>query len=62
VGSLKLRALFRVTIENNRFVERETLAEGVGRIRDVEQGIDGTIYLLIEHGAGGQILRLIPTA
>ncbi|MDD9895803.1 MAG: PQQ-dependent sugar dehydrogenase [Gammaproteobacteria bacterium] len=62
VGSLKLRTLFRVDIENNRFVERETLAEGVGRIRDVEQGFDGTIYLLIEHGAGGQILRLIPTA
>ncbi|NKB34455.1 MAG: hypothetical protein GKR91_15290 [Pseudomonadales bacterium] len=61
VGSLKLRTLFRVDIENNRFVERETLAEGIGRIRDVEQGFDGTIYLLIEHGASGQVLRLVPT-
>jgi len=60
VGSLKLRSLFRVDIENNRFVEKEQLFEGVGRIRDVEQGYDGTIYLLIEHGAGGQILKLIP--
>lgn len=60
VGSLKLRSLFRVDIENNRFVEREPLFEGVGRIRDIEQGYDGTIYLLIEHGAGGQILKLIP--
>jgi len=60
VGSLKLRTLFRVDIENNRFVERETLAEGLGRIRDIEQGFDGTIYLLIEHGAAGQILKLIP--
>ena len=60
VGSLKLRTLFRVDIENNRFVEREILADGLGRIRDVEQGFDGTIYLLIEHGAGGQILKLIP--
>ena len=61
VGSLKLRTLFRVKIENNQFIERETLAEGVGRIRDVEQGFDGSLYLLIEHGAGGQILKLIPT-
>ena len=60
VGSLKLRTLFRVDIENNRFVEREILADGLGRIRDIEQGFDGTIYLLIEHGAGGQILKLIP--
>lgn len=61
VGSLKLRTLFRVDIENNRFMQREILAEGVGRIRDIEQGFDGTIYLLIEHGTGGQILKLIPS-
>ena len=61
VGSLKSRSLFRVDIENNRFVERETLFEGIGRVRDIEQGFDGTIYLLFEHGAGGQIVKLIPT-
>lgn len=60
VGSLKARSLFRVDIENNRVVAQETLFEGVGRIRDIEQGYDGTIYLLIEHGAGGQIIKLIP--
>jgi len=61
VGSLKSRSLFRVDIENNRFVERETLFEGIGRIRDIEQSIDGTIYLLFEHSSGGQIVKLIPT-
>ena len=60
VGSLKARSLFRVTIENNSFVSRETLFEGIGRVRDVEQGYDGTIYVLFEHNAGGQIVRLIP--
>ncbi|MDG2272013.1 MAG: PQQ-dependent sugar dehydrogenase, partial [Halioglobus sp.] len=60
VGSLKARSLFRITIENNSFVNRETLFEGIGRVRDVEQGYDGTIYVLFEHNAGGQIVRLIP--
>jgi glucose/arabinose dehydrogenase len=60
VGSLKARSLFRITIENNSFVSRETLFEGIGRVRDVEQGYDGTIYVLFEHNAGGQIVRLIP--
>jgi glucose/arabinose dehydrogenase/cytochrome c5 len=60
VGSLKARSLFRVEIEDNRFVRRETLFEGVGRIRDIAQGVDGAIYLLFEHGAGGQIVQLLP--
>ena len=60
VGSLKSRSLFRVDIENNRFVEKETLFEGIGRVRDIEQGYNGDIYLLFEHNAGGQIVKLIP--
>ena len=60
VGSLKSRSLFRIDIENNRFIEKETLFEGIGRIRDIEEGYDGDIYLLFEHNAGGQIVRLIP--
>ena len=60
VGSLKARSLFRIRIENNRLVHRETLFEGIGRIRDIEQGYNGDIYLLLEHGSGGQIVRLVP--
>lgn len=60
VGSLKARSLFRVEIEGNRFVHRETLFEGIGRIRDIKQGAEGTVYLLLEHGSGGQIVRLVP--
>ncbi|MDP6536770.1 MAG: PQQ-dependent sugar dehydrogenase [Gammaproteobacteria bacterium] len=60
VGSLKARSLFRFVIENNTLVHRETLIEGFGRIRDIEAGFDGDIYLLLEHGSGGQIVRLIP--
>ena len=60
VGSLKARSLFRIEIENNRFIKRETLFAGIGRIRDIEQGYDGAIYLLLEHSSGGQIVRLVP--
>jgi glucose/arabinose dehydrogenase len=60
VGSLKARSLFRIDIENNRLVRRETLVAGLGRIRDIEQGPDGDIYLLLEHSAGGRIVRLVP--
>ena len=60
VGSLKARSLFRIDIEDNRFVHRETLFEGIGRIRDIEQGYNGDLYLLLEHGSGGQIVRLVP--
>ncbi len=60
VGSLKARSLFRMRIENNRLVHRETLFEGIGRIRDIEQGYNGDIFFLIEHGSGGRIVRLAP--
>jgi len=57
---LKSRSLFRITIKNNRFIEKETLFEGVGRIRDVEKGYNDQIYLLFEHNTGGQIVEIIP--
>lgn len=60
VGSLKARSLYRVEIENNRLVHRETLLEGLARIRDIEQSANGDIYLLLEHAEGGKILRLMP--
>ena len=60
VGSLKARSLFRFVIENNALVHRETLIEGFARIRDIEEGFNGELYLLLEHNTGGQIVRLAP--
>lgn len=60
VGSLKARELYRVTLEKGRPVHRETLLRDIGRIRDVQQSPDGDLWLLIEHAAGGRILRLSP--
>jgi glucose/arabinose dehydrogenase len=60
VGSLKARSLFRFEIHNNTLVARETLLEGLAPIRDVEQGYNCEIYLLLEHNSGGRILKLVP--
>ena len=60
VGTLKATELYRMVLDGNQVVERETLLKGAGRIRDIETGPDGYIYLLIEHASGGQIVRLVP--
>jgi glucose/arabinose dehydrogenase len=60
VGSLRARTLYRVRIENDRPVEIEKLLTTLGRIRDVEMGPQGYVYVLIEHEDGGSLVRLVP--
>ena len=60
VGTLKATELYRMVVEGERIVHTETLLEGLGRIRDVETGIDGRVYLLLEHAEGSRIVRLVP--
>jgi glucose/arabinose dehydrogenase len=59
-GTLKATQLYRWVLEGDRVVHTETLLSGLARIRDVEVALDGTIYLLLEHSSGGQIVRLVP--
>lgn len=57
-GSLKGEALWRMTLDGNRIVDREPLLKGrIGRIRDVRMGPDGWLYLLTD-GDGGRLIRL----
>jgi glucose/arabinose dehydrogenase len=60
LGSLRARTLFRLRIEDGQLLERERLLSDLGRIRDVEMGPDGLVYLLIEDSGGGLLLRLVP--
>jgi glucose/arabinose dehydrogenase len=60
VGTLKATELYRMVIDGDRIVHTETLIDGLGRIRDIEAGPDGLVYLLLEHAAGSRILRLVP--
>ena len=62
VGSLKGSDLVRFVFEDGQEVERETLIEDLARIRDIETGPGGVIYLLLEHASGGQIVRMTPEA
>ncbi len=56
VGSLKFLYLEAVYIDKNKVIKREKLLDGVGRVRNVKQGPDGSIYLGVE---GRGILKLI---
>ena len=60
VGTLKATELYRFVLDGERVVHRETLLRGIARIRDVEVGLDGFVYLLLEHATGGRIVRLVP--
>ena len=59
IGSLKATELYRMELNGREVVHRETLLKDFARIRDVEVGYDGNIYLLLEHASGGQIVRLV---
>jgi len=62
LGSLKGSSLFRYVFDGNKVVHKETLVKDLARIRDVEIGYDGFVYLLLENKNGGRIVRLVPTA
>lgn len=60
MGSLAGTALWRVQFSGNKELKRERLlAELSERIRDVEQGPDGLVYLLTDSG---KLLRVSPLA
>ncbi len=56
-GSLKRGDLFRVVVDGDREVLRETVLHAIGRIRDINTGPDGLLYLLTDSGS---LLRLRP--
>ena len=57
VGSLKFEYLERLEIENNQVVKREKVLDSIGRVRNVEEGPDGYLYVGVE---GKGILKIIP--
>ncbi|WP_350335025.1 PQQ-dependent sugar dehydrogenase [Coralliovum pocilloporae] len=60
VGALKDRMLVRLKLNGSRVVHEERiLKRRFGRIRDVRQGPDGLVYLLIDDDDGA-IIRLSP--
>ena len=58
VASLKFENLYRLEIKNNKVFDQELVYQAGSRIRDVETGPDGYIYLALEEP--GRIIRFIP--
>ena len=58
VGGLVAKAVVRVQPQNGKALEKERLELGA-RIREVEQGPDGAVYVLTDE-TNGKILRLTP--
>jgi glucose/arabinose dehydrogenase len=61
VGGLANKQLVRLEMDGTRVVREERLLEGVvnERVRDMEQGPDGSIYLLTDE-INGRLLRVEP--
>jgi glucose/arabinose dehydrogenase len=60
IGSMQPGALVRVTVENGRVTSEERyLAERGDRIRDVQQGPDGLLYMVTDED-DGRVLRVVP--
>lgn len=60
VGSLKFAYLQHLVVKGNKVVSREIMFEKLGRVRDVRQGPDGNIYVVLE--SSGKIVRISPKA
>jgi glucose/arabinose dehydrogenase len=56
--SMEHRELSRVVVNGSEFVSKEVLLKGVHRIRDVREGPDGYIYLVIDH-RGGELTGIV---
>jgi glucose/arabinose dehydrogenase len=57
VGSLKFQNVSRCILKDNTVLSEEELLEGLGRVRSIEQGPDGYMYVGIENLG---IVKLLP--
>ena len=58
VGSLKFGNVEHLVMKNNKVVKKEVILEKIGRVRDVKQGPDGYIYVVVE--SSGSIVKVSP--
>ncbi|MBL8958792.1 MAG: PQQ-dependent sugar dehydrogenase, partial [Gemmatimonadetes bacterium] len=53
VGGMSGQRLIRLRLDGQKVVEEEVLIRGMGRIREVAQGPDGSIYFGIDADVRG---------
>ena len=59
LGGLQAEGLTRVTLAGGAVANQELLPLGA-RIREVEEGPDGSIYVLTDDPQNGAVLKLAP--
>ncbi|OSY88167.1 hypothetical protein WH52_08525 [Tenacibaculum holothuriorum] len=57
VGSLKFQYVANCTLQKRKVVKEEKMLEGLGRVRSIEQGLDGFVYVGIENLG---IIKILP--
>ncbi|MEZ5290981.1 MAG: PQQ-dependent sugar dehydrogenase [Vicinamibacterales bacterium] len=67
VGLMRDEELRRLTIEGHRVVAQEVLVRGIGRVRDVVQAADGSLYValatpgaVVSDTTPGRVVRISP--
>jgi glucose/arabinose dehydrogenase len=58
VGALKYEEVQLLTIEDDRVLHSETILKNAGRVRDIQTGPDGAIYVVLN--TPGAVIRLTP--
>jgi glucose/arabinose dehydrogenase len=59
LGALAKTHLRRVRLNGDAVTEQEVMLDGLGRVRDVEVGPDGFLYILMD-ALDGQVIRIQP--
>ena len=61
VTGMATEQLRRIVInEENRVVRDEMVLKDLGRVREVVNGPDGYLYIILNKGSGSTIVRLMP--
>jgi aldose sugar dehydrogenase len=58
LGALGTEELLRLVIEGDKVMHQEVLFKGIGRVRDIVNGPDGDLYVVLN--APDRIERLVP--
>jgi glucose/arabinose dehydrogenase len=58
IGSLKQQELRRLVLDGDKVKSQEVLFRGIGRVRAVQTGPDGLVYVCLEDP--GRVVRLVP--
>jgi glucose/arabinose dehydrogenase len=64
IGGHQTNDLVRLSLEGEKVTGEERLLTDLpkrAKVRDVRQGPDGAVYLLIDEALTGSVLKLVPT-